>query len=117
MELEKEAKEPAKKEASFFYIDAKPTLEQSRIALAKDNAAEVLAVQVQGREAIDANEAKEIVNNIINGVVEKLDAKKVAAETEEEIEFSIISAALFDLTEEELAALHKMDDEITEKEE
>ena len=41
----------------------------------------------------------------------------MAAETEEEIEFSIISAALFDLTEEELAALHKMDDEITEKEE
>ncbi len=102
---------------SFFYIDAEPTFDDAMFAVAKDNAAEVVAVQVQGREGIDAGEAKEIATNIVTDVVEKLDAKKESKKAEQEIEFSIISAALFDLTTEELAALYQMEDEIVEEEE
>ncbi len=102
---------------SFFYIDAEPTFDDAIFAVAKDNAAEVVATQVQGREGIDMSEAKEIASNIVNDVVEKMDAKEESKMAEQEIEFSIISAALFDLTTEELAALYQMEDEIIKEEE
>ena len=68
---------------SFFYIDAaEPTFDDAMFAVAKDNAADVVAVQVQGREGIDAGEAKDIATNIINDVVEKLDVKTESKKAE-----------------------------------
>jgi len=52
------------------------------------------------------------VEEIAANVVEEAACKLAEAKDDEDLGYSIISAALFELTEEEIAALYEMEEEI-----
>jgi len=72
-----------------------------------------MVVKQQLSEELDDDLVKEVASHVVEGAVTEGDTSYV---TEEEIGSTVISLGLYDLTEQEIKAIHKMEEEVIELE-